>query len=155
MTPNLSCTAFQQMGELPWSGYKELNRGLLLDLSFLSAPQVNHQLQYEASWRNLSCLNNSSAFAVREQCGHTLKSALRHILCVDRRDSSVFPTEGSFFKIFQEFAGLGGDVGFFKNELQTQINVPLLPSLPNVIVQGTFHCGHIKQFAASGNVSKK
>ena len=51
------------MGQLPWSGYQELNRGLLLDLSFLSAPQVSHQLQYEASWRLLSCLDKSSAFA--------------------------------------------------------------------------------------------
>ena len=75
-----------------------MNRGLLLDLAFLSAPQVSHNLQYEASWRNLSCLN-SSAFAVREQCGPSLKSALKHILCVDRRDSNVFPSEGSFFKV--------------------------------------------------------
>ena len=107
--------------------------------------QPSHHLQYEAAWRNMSCLNKSSAFAVREQCGHTLKSALRHILSVDRRDNPVFPTEGSFFKLFQEFAGLGGDVGFFKNELETQINVPLLPSNPNMILQGTFHCGHIKR----------
>ena len=98
VTPTLNCTAFQQIGELPWSAYKELNRGLLLDLAFLSAPQVSHNLQYEASWRNLSCLNHS-AFAVREQCGHSLKSALKHILCVDRRDNNVFPTEGSFFKV--------------------------------------------------------
>ena len=58
-----SYLGFQQMGQLPWSGYQELNRGLLLDLSFLSAPQVSHQLQYEASWRLLSCLDKSSAFA--------------------------------------------------------------------------------------------
>ena len=135
-TPSLSCSAFQQMGEFPWSAYKELNRGFLLDLSFLSAPQVAHNLQYEASWRNLSCLNNSSAFAVREHCGHTLKSALKHVLSVDRRDNTVFPTEGSLFKLSQEFAGLGGDVGFFKNELETQINVPL-PTLPFVTLQGT------------------
>ena len=51
------------MGLLPWSGYQEKNRGFLLDLSFLSAPQVSHQLQYEASWRLLSCLDKSSAFA--------------------------------------------------------------------------------------------
>ena len=125
---------FQQIGEFPWSSYKELNRGLLLDFSFLSAPQVAHNLQYEAAWRHLTCLDRSSAFAVREQCGHTLKSALRHILCVDRRDNPVFPSEGSLFKLVQEYAGLGGDIGFFKNEIETQINVPM-PSFPNVIFQ--------------------
>ena len=62
------------MGLLPWSGYQELNRGLLMDLSFLSAPQVAHQLQYEASWRNLTCLDKSSAFA-----GKTLKIDYRKL----------------------------------------------------------------------------
>jgi len=152
VAPNVSLNAFQQIGELPWSAYKELNRGLLLDLSFLSAPQVSHNLQYEASWRNLSCLN-SSAFAVREQCGHSLKSALKHILSVDRRDNNVFPTEGSFFKLYQEFAGIGGDIGFFKNELESQINIPV-PTLPNVTVQGSFHCGHTRRMASTGDTVK-
>jgi len=133
--PVMSASAFQQMGENPWSGYKELNRGLLVDFSFLSAPQVQHNLQYEAAWRHLSCLNNASAFAIREQCGHTLKSALKHVLKVDRRDNAVFPSEGSYLKVVQEFAGLGGDVGFFKNEIETQINVPI-PALPSVVLQG-------------------
>ena len=70
--------------------------------------------------------------------GHSLKSSLRHILCVDRRDSTVFPTKGSYvkvgvsavlvmihtiflFQLSQEFAGLGGNVGFFKNELELQV----------------------------------
>ena len=82
-----------------------------------------------------------------EQCGHTLKSALRHILSVDRRDNPVFPTEGSLFKLQQEFAGIGGDVGYFKNELETQVNVPL-PGAPQVTLQGTFHCGHIKRMTS-------
>ena len=145
--PTVTVSGFQQMGEFPWSGYKELNRGLLCNLAFMSAPQVSHSLQYEAAWRNLTCLNKSSAFAVREQCGHTLKSALRHILSVDRRDNPVFPTEGSLFKLNQEFAGLGGDVGYFKNELETQVNVPL-PIAPQITLQGTFHCGHIKRMTS-------
>lgn len=153
VAPVINCTAFQQMSELPWSGYKELNRGLLFDLAFLSAPQVAHNLQYESTWRSLSCISNTSAFAVREQCGHTLKSALRHILSVDRRDNPVFPTEGSLFKLYQEFAGLGGDVGFFKNELISQINVPL-PTLPSVVLQGSFNCGHIKRMASTSETLK-
>ena len=37
--------------------------------------------------------------------GHSLKSSLRHILCVDRRDSTVFPTKGSFFKVSDSAKG--------------------------------------------------
>ena len=89
--------------------------------------QVAHNLQLEGVWRQLNCLDNGTAFAVRQQCGHTLKTAIRHILTVDRRDHQVFPTEGSRFRLTQEFAGLGGDIGFFKNEVEVQANIPLSP----------------------------
>ena len=40
--------------------------------------QVAHNLQLEGVWRQLHCLDNSTAFAVRQQCGHTLKSSIRY-----------------------------------------------------------------------------
>jgi len=138
---NLSGNVFQAGGEHPSSGYKQLDRGFLADWSFLSAPQVVHNLQYEAVWRNLTCLNKSSSFAVREQSGHTLKSAIRHILCVDRRDSPVFPTEGTLFRLTQEFAGLGGNIGFFKNEVDVQANIPLAE---DISVQASMNAGILK-----------
>ena len=75
--------------------------------------------------------------------GHTLKSALRHILCVDRRDDKIFPKEGTLFKLNQEFAGLGGNVGFFKNELELQANLPLTEDFT---LQGSFNAGLLKDF---------
>lgn len=137
--------------------FQELNRGTVLDVSFMSAPQIAHNLQWEGTWRQLSGINRSCAFAVREQAGHSLKSALKHILTVDRRDEVVFPSEGSLFRLTQEYAGLGGDVGFFKNELELQANLPLFspaapespleaPSPPSdLVLQGTFNCGLLKR----------
>ena len=54
---------------------------------------------------------------------------MRHILCVDRRDNPIFPSEGTLFKLSQEFAGLGGNIGFFKNELELQANLPLFQDI--------------------------
>lgn len=138
---NLSGNIFQTSGEFPESGFKEQDRGFLADLSFLSAPQVVHNLQYEAVWRNLSCLNKATSFAVREHAGHTLKSAVRHILCVDRRDNPIFPSEGTMFKLTQEFAGLGGNIGFFKNEVEIQANLPLAE---DICVQASLSSGLLK-----------
>lgn len=150
---------YQQGSEAPWSGYKELDRGVLLSLAFDSAPQVSSDcnvvwysmIQYllrilrhivikddsdkmftvnlyickrtycrmhslptnthlpppqvqqklvlEGVWRYLSCLSRSTAFAVREQAGHSLKSAFKHQLSVDKRDDVVFPTDGVAFTI--------------------------------------------------------
>ena len=55
--------------------------------------------------------------------------------------------------MYQEFAGIGGDIGFFKNELESQINIPV-PTLPNVTVQGSFHCGHTRRMASTGDTVK-
>ena len=137
-----TASLFQQMAEFTSSsGFKELNRGVVLDLTFLSAPQVAHNLSWEAVWRDISCSNRGTAFAVREQAGHTLKSSIKHILTVDRRDSLIFPTKGSYFRLNQEFAGLGGDVGFFKNEIEMQANVPIADKF---VLQGTFNGGLLK-----------
>merc|ERR1712059_133512 len=114
----------------------------MFDLSFVSAPQVQHNLQYEAVWRNLSFLNRGVAFAVREHSGHTLKSAVKHILSVDKRDDLIFPSHGTLFKLSQEFAGLGGNIGFFKNEVEVQTNIPLAK---DISIQGTFNGGILKE----------
>jgi len=134
----VSGNVYQAVGEHPASGFKEIDRGILADLSFLSGPQVMHNLQYETVWRYLSCLSKSTSFPVREQSGHTLKSAVRHILHVDRRDNPIFPTEGTLFRMSHEFAGLGGNVGFFKSEAEVQMNIPLAS---DISIQGSLQAG--------------
>ena len=63
---------------------------------------------------------------------------------MDRRDNPVFPAEGSLFRLSQEFAGIGGDVGFFKNELELQANLPLF-GMDDFVLQGSFNCGLMKR----------
>lgn len=87
--------------------------------------QVRHNLQWEGVWRELSCLSRTTTFPVREQAGHSLKSALRHVINFDNRDSPVFSSRGTLFRMVQELAGLGGDVGFIKQEVNCQVNVPV------------------------------
>ena len=67
---SLTGNVYQSTGEYPNSGFKELDRGFLADLSFTSSPSVLHNLQYEAVWRNLSTVNRAAAFAVREHSGN-------------------------------------------------------------------------------------
>jgi len=138
---NLTGNVYQAAVESPASGFKELNRGVLADLSFVSGPQVVHNLQYEAVWRNISCLSKSTSFDVRGQSGHTLKSSLRHILNVDRRNHPIFPTEGTLFRLSHEFAGLGGNVGFFKSEADVQVNLPLTD---DISLQASLQAGLMK-----------
>ncbi|KAK3920234.1 Sorting and assembly machinery component 50-like protein [Frankliniella fusca] len=134
-------SVFQHFTEQPASGYKEIDRGLLFDLAFTSAPLVRHNLQWETTWRDLSVLNRTTAFEIREMSGPSLKGSLRHILSVDRRDQPIFPRSGTLWRITTEYAGIGGNVNFLKNEAQFQANIPLSN---DVVFQATLHGGLLK-----------
>lgn len=136
----LTSSLYQQGTEAPWSGFKELDSGFLLSLAFDSAPNVQQKLILDGAWRHITCLSRSTAFAIREQAGHSLKSSLRHELSVDRRNDLVFPSDGVAFTIKNELAGLGGDIGFLKNELDMQVNVPLPKE---IVIQGSMLAGHL------------
>lgn len=116
---------FQNSVDLPWSGYRELGRGLFTELAFPSSFGV-HALRWEGTWRELSCLSQTTAFAVREQSGHSLKSAIRHTWTRDTRDSKVLPNTGILLKAVHELAGIGGDARYLKQEAEFQINKPFV-----------------------------
>ena len=134
-------SVFQHFTEQPWSGYKQIDRGLLFDLALTSAPLVRHNLQWETTWRDLSVLNRTTAFEIREMSGPSLKGSLRHILSVDRRDQPIFPQSGTLLRLTTEYAGIGGNVNFLKNEAQFQANVPLRD---DVVFQASFYGGILK-----------
>lgn len=100
--------------------------------------QLKHNLQWEASIRDLSVLSRAASFDIRKQSGLTLKSALKHILSVDFRDDTIFPTAGSLFQLTSEVAGIGGDVGFLKNEFHIQGNYSLLEDIVSGIIFGSY-----------------
>lgn len=118
---------YQASGEYPWSGYKEMDRGVAVDLTFPSLIG-DHNLKWEGVWRDLRCLSNLTSFKVREQAGHTIKSCLKHSYIRDTRDDAILPSEGTLFKLTQEFAGLGGNAQFFKNDVEYQVNKSLFLS---------------------------
>lgn len=62
-----------------------------------------------------------------------MKSALKHILSIDLRDEKIFPTCGSLFQLTSELAGVGGDVGFVKNDFYIQTNYPIMEDVVSKI----------------------
>ncbi|XP_076642464.1 sorting and assembly machinery component 50 homolog A isoform X1 [Halictus rubicundus] len=119
----LTASVFNTTNDFPWSGFNQCEIGLLLDIAFNpdGAGILKHNLQYEAVCRKIVCSKKAS-FSVREESGPSLKSALRHICTIDKRDSTIFPTMGSLVQFSTEVAGLGGNIGFVKNELIMQAN---------------------------------
>lgn len=148
--PTFTTSVFQSQSEWPSSGYKQLERGLLFDLGFYSAPFLKHNFQWEANIRDLSVLSRTSSFEVREQSGLSLKSALRHILSCDLRDDLIFPSTGSLIQFTSEIAGVGGDVGFLKNDFFLQGNYSLLE---DIVIQGCLAGGYMSSISNDMKIS--
>ncbi|XP_031549193.1 sorting and assembly machinery component 50 homolog [Actinia tenebrosa] len=110
--------------DYPTSSHKELTHGVNFSYTLPSNLGV-HTIGWEGVWRNLTGMEPRTSFSVRKNAGHSLKSSLTHMLVADTRDHPSFPTEGSLFKLTQELAGLGGDVQFLKNNIETQKNVEI------------------------------
>lgn len=85
--------------------------------------------------RHTSVLSRTSSFDVRESSGPSLKSAIQHILSIDLRNDVIFPSCGSLTQLITEVAGLGGNVGFIKNELYVQGNYPLASDIVSDFLQ--------------------
>ncbi|KAK3104087.1 hypothetical protein FSP39_024327 [Pinctada imbricata] len=115
----------QYLANYPWSGFKESSKGFTVDLKF---PSVfgDHTVAWEGTWRDLRAATRTTSYDVREQAGHSLKSGVKHTFVRDERDDKILPTTGVFIKTSQEFAGLGGNVEFFKNEVELQLNRKLI-----------------------------
>ncbi|XP_066596091.1 sorting and assembly machinery component 50 homolog B [Prorops nasuta] len=139
LQPIFTGSVFNASSEYPSSGYKQCDYGFLIDLAFNSirAGALKHKFQYEAVIRELST-SKQVAFTIREQCGFNLKSALKYICSIDKRNETIFPSYGSLLQLTSELAGLGGDIGFLKNEFLFQNNWLLLE---NIILQLGFQFG--------------
>ncbi|XP_066525245.1 sorting and assembly machinery component 50 homolog B [Hoplias malabaricus] len=123
---NFTLNLYKVTGQFPWSSLKETDRGVSTELNF-PLWMTNHTLKWEGVWRELGCLARSASFTVREESGHTLKSALSHTMVLDTRNSSILPRKGALLRINQELAGYtGGDASFLKEDLELQLNRPFL-----------------------------
>ncbi|KAI1290037.1 Sorting and assembly machinery component 50 -like protein B [Halotydeus destructor] len=146
--PTLTLQAFKQGYDAPWSGFREVDQGLLAGLATKLGSDVEHIIRWEGIWRELSCLPDAS-FKVREESGHSLKSCIKNILQKDWRDHPVLPTTGGLVRLEQEFAGIGGNIGFHKHEMELQYNVPL----QDIVIQGCFRTGVLRLSSKGGKVA--
>lgn len=115
---------YQCCMEYPWSGYTETCRGSSIDFTMPSS-LGSHCLRLEGVWRDLRALSRTTSFTVREQAGHSLKSSIKHEFVCDTRDDAIIPRKGILIKVINEYAGLGGNVEYLKNEAELQAAVSL------------------------------
>ncbi|KAG9307255.1 hypothetical protein G9A89_017083 [Geosiphon pyriformis] len=108
----------------PWSSHEEILRGAALRWRIRSAVGY-HEFSLGSTWRQICNIGEQATLSIRESAGHSLKSSITYLFVRDKRDDIMLPGRGYYIKLFQEFAGLGGDVHFMKHELESQVNFSL------------------------------
>ncbi|KAG8529963.1 uncharacterized protein KY384_005445 [Bacidia gigantensis] len=118
----------------PWASHEEVLRGGWAKLRWLLDGGSQHELTYNAFWRQVTGLAQEASPTVRAEAGDTVKSSISHAWLKDRRDNPLLPTSGYYYKTLLELAGRGplkGDVAFGKAEVESQFAVPIpLPGVP-------------------------
>ncbi|KAK9472618.1 surface antigen-domain-containing protein, partial [Dipodascopsis tothii] len=114
-----SLTGVKSSRDCHWASHEQVLRGVTAKVAGTGFLGGRHEFGYEALWRTLTGVADSASATVRADAGDSFKSAVFHSWALDTRDNVLFPTEGAYFKIQQEFAGAGsllGDVKFSKHE---------------------------------------
>ncbi|KAA1476565.1 hypothetical protein DENSPDRAFT_843549 [Dentipellis sp. KUC8613] len=127
-------------------------RGLKAALKTGSRTTGLHELGYEGVYRHIAGLLPSASISMRESAGCTFKSALFHSWLRDTRDSAITGSRGSYTKVSQEIAGLGGDVAFYKAEAEGRICRAVYPG---IFVSLSARSGFLRSFSGPSSFSDR
>uniref|UniRef100_A0A915I9M8 Bacterial surface antigen (D15) domain-containing protein n=1 Tax=Romanomermis culicivorax TaxID=13658 RepID=A0A915I9M8_ROMCU len=112
--------------QYPWSGFGNTENALGVDLTHEPIKNfLTHQIKYMAAWRKVEILNEDAPFSVRQYAGHNLKSSIQSSLSYDSRDDPVLASKGVLLRLTNEFAGLGGNAHFFRQEFYANLSTKL------------------------------
>ncbi|KAF3906704.1 hypothetical protein ABW20_dc0110584 [Dactylellina cionopaga] len=138
------------------SSYTEHSRGVIGTLRW-SQPShyLNQSISYEGLWRTLTSLEEIASPSVRDNAGHSIKSAITHIITRDTRDSPILPTSGALLRLRNSVAGFGllkGTVAHWRSEVESAWAVPLFKG---VSFNSSFRGGILYPLALSGQAVPK
>jgi outer membrane protein insertion porin family len=106
-------------------GYSQRASGLALHTGYEITESLGQSWTYRVQSERIGGIDPASSPYVRALAGSFTLSALEHVLFYDKRDSSVFPTEGYYASMANTFAGLGGNVRYLNTTFSAGYFVPL------------------------------
>ena len=108
------------------SNFKHKTTGLNLRLGYNLADYLYQSWTYIIKSDTLSNIRHNASKFLIQQKGTKITSAIRHGIVYDRRDSPIDPTEGYFVGFSNEFAGVGGDIKYLKNDVFGAYYIPVM-----------------------------
>jgi outer membrane protein insertion porin family len=107
--------------------YQMTTDGVRARLGYALNEKWQHTLNYTLKQTTVGDLQPGASLYIAEQVGTTLESSVGHALTYENRDNKFTPTNGTFFRVNQDVAGLGGDARYLRNEIHTGYYYPVAP----------------------------
>lgn len=123
------------------SSYKSQTEGGTLRATYAVSEYLQHALRYSARSDNVTDVSPFASRFVREQEGQNITSLVGHSLIYDKRDNKFETKEGYYLRFNQDFAGLGGDSRFIRNELRGAYYRPVIKD--SIVMQLSAKAGNI------------
>jgi outer membrane protein insertion porin family len=105
--------------------YNERREGFTLRLGYDFNEHLRQVWSYSLVDRNVYDVYSGASYFILDEAGTTLLSQVSQVLTLDYRDSKINPHSGFIVEYGTDFAGLGGDVNFIRNNINTAYYVPL------------------------------
>lgn len=99
------------------SSYDSNSLGTSLRAGYQIHENLRQDLKYTLKRDQIENVSSNASVYIREQMGTSTLSSIQQTLLWDYRDSKIEPTEGYFFRVNNELAGLGGTQRFLRNNI--------------------------------------
>lgn len=87
--------------------------------------KLQHSVYYGFEQNSIENIAFNASRFIRDQEGTNVTSLIGHSFIYDDRDNRFSPTDGWYWRINQDVAGLGGDDKFLRHELKSEYYIPV------------------------------
>jgi len=106
------------------TGYRERRAGFALRTGYEINDRLRQNWSYALIDRDIFDINQFASRFIQEQAGRTLLSQVSTTVTYDMRDSRVEPRSGWVVRVGGDYAGIGGDVEYFRTRADGQYYIP-------------------------------
>jgi outer membrane protein insertion porin family len=106
------------------TGYRERRTGFALRTGYEINDRLRQNWSYALIDRDIFDIEPFASRFIQEQAGRTLLSQVSTTVTYDMRDSRVEPRSGYVVRVGGDYAGIGGDVNYFRTRADGQYYIP-------------------------------
>ena len=114
-----------QLNKITTLVYEQQSKGFVLRGDYSISEHLNHQIKYSFKDENIGNISADASISIQNLAGRYVNSNFGHSLLYDRRDNRLDPREGYYLSFSQDYAGVGGNVKYLKNEGSAVYYLPL------------------------------